>query len=170
MGTDPRCSSIAESRQVRSSRRSEHKPSHSTQAIIPTSNIATLSPYLGRSHLIRDVSSWGTPSSTSAPPAQSNLDNQLGTTNEFSSGYQPTVAIALAATAGCIGVLLISLLTLFRLYKRAGLARPRAHALEVSSPVREWRVNIFRSNNMRIDPFTPGAWVDLLLEPLITPL
>lgn len=79
------------------------------------------------------------------------------------------MAIAVAATAGVMGVLLVLLLTLFRLYERAGLARPQAHALEVSSPVSEWRANIFRSHNMRIDPFTPGALVHLLFEQLITP-
>ena len=81
--------------------------------------------------------------------------------SDSSSGYQPIVALAIAVTAGCMGILLVLFLTLFRLYKRAGLARPEAHALEVSSPVSEWRANIFRSKNMRIDPFTPGTWVDL---------
>jgi hypothetical protein len=55
----------------------------------------------------------------------------------------------------------ILLLALYRLYKRARLARPPAQALEVFSFVSEWRVNTPRSNDMRIDPFTPGAWIDL---------
>jgi len=53
------------------------------------------------------------------------------------------------------------LLTLYRLYKRVRLARPQANALEVFSLVSEWRLDTFRSNDMRIDPFTPGARLDL---------
>lgn len=129
--------------------------------MVSTSNIVTLSPYLSRSHLIRDVSSLGTAPSTSALPAQSNPENQHDTTNDSAIVNQQTMAITIAATAGCMGVLSILLLTLFRLYKRAPLARSQANTLDVLSLVSEWRVNAFCNNNMRIDPFTPGAWIDI---------
>ena len=131
--------------------------SHSTQVIVSTSNIATSSPYLSRSHLIRDVLSLVTAPSTSALPTQINLDSQHDTTNDPTVVHQSTIAIGIAATAGC--VLPILLLSLYCLWRRARLARSQDHALEVFSPVSGWRVSPFRSN-MRIDPFTPGAWID----------
>ena len=74
---------------------------------------------------------------------------------------QLNIAISIAAAAGCMCILPFLLLTLYRLYKRAGLAGPQANALEVFSLVSEWRLDTFRSNDMRIDPFTPGARLDL---------
>lgn len=132
--------------------------SHSTQVIVSTSKIATSSPYLSRSHLIRDVLSLVIAPSTSVLPTQINLDNQHATTKDPTVGYQSTVAIGVAATAGCI--LSIFLLSLYFLSRRARLARSQGHALEVFSPVSGWRVDPFRSN-VRIDPFTPGAWIGL---------
>ena len=131
--------------------------------MISTSNRATFSPYLSQRHHIRKVSSSDIASSTSALPTQSNLEGQHDTTDDSTIGNQPTIVIAIAATAGCIGILPILVLTLYRFYKMRYLTRSRSHTLEVASPLSEWGINIntFRGNDMRIEPFSPGACFDL---------
>lgn len=138
-------------------------PSPSAQAIISKSNRATFSPYLTRPRHIRALSSSGTAPSNSALPTQSNLDGQYDTTYDSTMGNQPSIVIAIAATAGCIGILPILVLTLYRLYKTRRLAQPPSNTLEVFSPLSEWSVNVntFRRNDMRIEPFSPSTCLTL---------
>ena len=129
----------------------------STQVIFSASNVATLSPCLGRLgrlRYIRGVSPSDTASSTSALPSQNNLDGQQDTKNDFTIGNQTKLVMAIAAAGVCMSIWL--LVTLIRRYKARLFAPLNSHALEVFSPESE-----FHGSDMRIDPFTSGACIGL---------
>ena len=125
--------------------------------------MTTFSPYLSQPHHIRDLTSSDIALPTRALPTHSNWDNQHDTKVDSAIESQPSIVIAIAVAAGFMGILLILLLTLYRLYKTGHLARSRSHALEVVSSLSEWSLNIntSRRNDMRIDPFNSGTYLCL---------